>query len=77
MAGEFQAAMLASRVEKPPSDSVANLPISVSIGSVVVDDPKGAHPRPIDEILAAADTALHEAKSAGRDQVAEPLVLSV
>jgi diguanylate cyclase (GGDEF)-like protein len=60
-----------------PSESVAKLPVSVSIGAVVVDDPKESPPRPIDEILAAADTALHDAKSAGRDQVAEPLVLSV
>ena len=59
-----------------PSDSVAKLPVSVSIGSVVIDDHRGAQTRPIDEILAAADSALHEAKSAGRDQVAEPLVLS-
>jgi diguanylate cyclase (GGDEF)-like protein len=60
-----------------PSESVAKLTVSVSIGAVVVDDPKESTPRPIDEILAAADTALHEAKSAGRDQVAEPLVLSI
>jgi diguanylate cyclase (GGDEF)-like protein len=59
-----------------PSESVARLPVSVSIGAVVVNDPKESPARPIEEILAAADTALHEAKSAGRDQVAEPLVLT-
>jgi diguanylate cyclase (GGDEF)-like protein len=60
-----------------PSGSVARLPVSVSIGGAVVCDAVNAMPRPISEVLAAADHALHEAKSAGRDRVAEPLVLAV
>jgi diguanylate cyclase (GGDEF)-like protein len=60
-----------------PSGSVARLAVTVSIGGAVVSDPANAMPRPIGEVLAAADHALHEAKSAGRDRVAEPLVLAV
>jgi diguanylate cyclase (GGDEF)-like protein len=60
-----------------PSDSVARLPVSVSIGGAVVSDLAAARLRPISEVLAAADHALHEAKSSGRDCVADPLVLAV
>jgi diguanylate cyclase (GGDEF)-like protein len=60
-----------------PSESVAKLSVSVSIGGAVVRDPKDAMPRPIDEVLAAADHALHEAKSGGRDRIADPRVLSL
>ncbi len=60
-----------------PSDTVARLAVSVSIGSAVVDDPRGAHPRAVDEIMAVADSALHEAKSNGRDRARDAVVVSL
>jgi diguanylate cyclase (GGDEF)-like protein len=52
------------------------VPLSVSVGGAVVDDPAGAPPRAIDEILIEADRSLYLAKGRGRDCCAEPLTLS-
>jgi diguanylate cyclase (GGDEF)-like protein len=50
--------------------------VTVSIGTVVASDHEGSAPRTLEELLAAADQALHSAKEMGRDRAAEPVVLS-
>ena len=53
-----------------------DMSLTVSVGAAVVADPRGALPRQPDEILAAADRSLCEAKAGGRNRAAEPRVLS-
>lgn len=50
-----------------------HIPLSVSIGGVIVADPAGAPPRRIENLLAAADRSLYSAKTAGRDRSAQPV----
>ena len=53
----------------------AYLTLTASAGIVTVFDPPDCEPRPLDEMLAAADQSLTLAKRAGRDSAAEPIVL--
>jgi diguanylate cyclase (GGDEF)-like protein len=76
------ARVLAERLQtavRPVRITGANgVPITptVSIGIVTVFDPPDSEPRSADELLAAADRSLYAAKQAGRDRVADPVVLA-
>jgi diguanylate cyclase (GGDEF)-like protein len=54
-----------------------HIPLSVSVGGVIVKDPPGSLPRSIDKLLASADQSLYEAKKSGRDNAAAPVLLGV
>ncbi|MBC7265940.1 MAG: diguanylate cyclase [Coriobacteriia bacterium] len=51
------------------------LPVRVTVGGAVALDPAGSEPRSVDEMIAAADVSLYEAKSAGRDRAGTPVTL--
>lgn len=48
------------------------IPLTVSIGGVVAQDPPGSPPRRIEALLAAADQSLYEAKVSGRNCAGTP-----
>jgi diguanylate cyclase (GGDEF)-like protein len=50
--------------------------VTISVGAVVVTDPPNAEPRPVDQLMAAADQSLYAAKTGGRDRAADPVVLA-
>lgn len=52
------------------STTGVRIPLSVSIGGAVAQDPAGSAPRRIEGLLAAADRSLYAAKSDGRDRAA-------
>src|SRR5574340_215407 len=43
------------------------IPLTVSVGGVIADDPAGSPPRRIEGLLAAADRSLYRAKTSGRN----------
>lgn len=49
---------------------------TVSVGLAVVLDPPDSQPRTIEEVVAAAGRGLYAAKRAGRDRVADPVMLA-
>jgi diguanylate cyclase (GGDEF)-like protein len=51
------------------------VPVRVTVGGAIAHDPAGAQPRAIDELIAAADGSLYEAKRAGRDRSGAPVTL--
>jgi diguanylate cyclase (GGDEF)-like protein len=60
---------------KTAVDDDTYVAVTVSIGIATVFDPPDSEPRPLDVMLAAADRSLYAAKRAGRDRVADPVVL--
>ncbi len=54
------------------SDDGTPIPLTVSIGGVVVEDPAGSPRRRIEKLLAAADRSLYAAKTSGRNCAAPP-----
>jgi diguanylate cyclase (GGDEF)-like protein len=51
------------------------VPLSVSIGGAVAQDPAGSPARRIEELLASADRSLYMAKTSGRNQAAKPVIV--
>jgi len=58
-----------------PAEGDAYLTLTASAGIATVFDPPDSQPRALDDMLAAADRSLASARQAGRDTVAEPVVL--
>jgi diguanylate cyclase (GGDEF)-like protein len=57
------------------TDEGLAIALTVSIGSAVAHDVAGSPPYRVESLLAAADQALYNAKSAGRDRAADPLTV--
>ncbi len=65
----------AARDLKVDAGNGAMVKITVSVGIATAFDPPDSKPRPLDELLAAADRSLYNAKQGGRDQFADPVLL--
>ena len=63
------------RALRVPAEGDAYLTLTASVGIATVFDPPDSQPRALDDMLAAADRSLAAARQAGRDTVAEPVVL--
>jgi diguanylate cyclase (GGDEF)-like protein len=72
LAGRLLATIRALRV---PAEGDTYLTLTASAGIATVFDPPDSQPRALDDMLAAADRSLAAAKSAGRDSIADPVVL--
>lgn len=57
------------------TDSGERIPLTVSIGGVVAQDPAGSPARRIEALLAAADQSLYEAKTSGRNCAGMPAMV--
>lgn len=53
----------------------ATLSVTISVGIATAFDPPDSPARPLDELLAAADRSMHEARSGGKGGIGAPVVL--
>ena len=72
LAGRLLASIRALRI---PTEGDTYVTLTASVGIATVFDPPDSQPRSLDDVLAAADRSLAAAKSAGRDSIADPVVL--
>lgn len=67
----------AVRSKSVTTEDSEEVPVRVTIGGAVALDPAGSPPRSVDELIAAADTSLYEAKHAGRDRAGAAVMLEL